>query len=123
MAQNQDPKATATGPLYFCYGAEHTFAIKAEADSPWINQGVKLDRDPNLPALPFTSIPAANTYQPFGEAGVTWTVNCPRAASDAAVQPFQMWVQTEFTSPAYKISGSSGQSPTSNNHFDWRTAR
>jgi hypothetical protein len=107
MAQSQHLKAT-TGPLYFCYGGEHSFTFKAEADSPWINQGVKLDSDPMLPTLPFTSTPPNGDYQTFADAGVTWAVNCSSAASNAEAQPFQLWVQTEYTSPAYKIEGSLG---------------
>ncbi|MCP1418674.1 hypothetical protein J3D47_002917 [Pseudomonas laurylsulfativorans] len=94
--------------LRFCYGADHTLALKAETNSPWVKQGVKLDNDRNLPTLPFNSIPSAGDYQVFEEDGTSWVINCPRAAANAAAQPFQMWFQTEFTSPPYKMDGSLG---------------
>ncbi|MDP9657603.1 UNVERIFIED_ORG: hypothetical protein J2W87_005560 [Pseudomonas putida] len=108
MAGNRNSGEMATGPLYFCYGAEHEFTLKAEADSPWINQGVSLNRNPAEPALPVTTTPAIASYQTFDEQGATWTVDCPTQPANVPVKAFQLWAQTEFTSPAYKVDVSLG---------------
>ena len=108
MASNRNSGEMATGPLYFCYGAEHEFTLNAEADSPWINQGVSLNRNPAEPELPVTTTPAIAAYQTFDELGATWTVDCPTQPAHVPVKAFQLWAQTEFTSPAYKVDVSLG---------------
>ena len=108
MAGNRNSGEMATGPLYFCYGSEHEFTLKAEADSPWINQGVSLNRNSAEPALPVTTTPAIADYQTFHEQGATWTVDCPTQPAHVPVKAFQLWAQTEFTSPAYKVDVSLG---------------
>ncbi|PVZ52066.1 hypothetical protein C9422_31875, partial [Pseudomonas sp. B1(2018)] len=108
MASNRNSGVMAVGPLYFCHGAEHEFTLKAEADSPWINQGVSLNRNSAEPALPVTTTPAIADYQTFDEQGATWTVDCPTQPAHVPVKAFQLWAQTEFTSPAYKVDVSLG---------------
>lgn len=103
MAGNRKSEVTAAESVYICHGGKHDFTIKAEAGSPWIKQGVSLNRNPADPELPITTSPHIAHYQIFPEEGVTWTIDCPYQPADAEVKAFQLWVQTEFTSPAYKF--------------------
>ncbi|KPU59974.1 hypothetical protein AN403_4252 [Pseudomonas fluorescens] len=108
MAGNRNSELMAAGPLYICHGAKHDFTVKAAADSPWSNQGVSLNKNPAEPELPVTTDPNIAVYQLFQEPGATWTIDCPHQPANAEVKAFQLWAQTEFTSPAYKVDVSLG---------------
>ncbi|MFS2202599.1 hypothetical protein ACCD00_29255, partial [Pseudomonas sp. Pseusp3] len=108
MAGNRNSELMAAGPLYICHGAKHDFTVKAAADSPWSNQGVSLNKNPAEPELPVTTNPNITVYQHFQEQGATWLIDCPHQPSNAEVKAFQLWAQTEFTSPAYKVDVSLG---------------
>ena len=100
-------KTTAASPLYFCHGGEHTLTLNAQQHSAWINQGVCLKEPPGK-TLPLSASPAIGAFQTFADTGATWTITCPTKNAAAPAEPFQLWGQTEYTSPAYKIDVSLG---------------
>ncbi|MFL1525418.1 hypothetical protein [Pseudomonas sp. O230] len=84
MALDRKSEASFSAtPLYLCHGGSHTFTLKAEEHSPWVNQE-------------------------FEEGGAVWTINCPPKGPDAPVEALQFWVQIEYTSPACKVDASLG---------------
>ncbi|UWF52167.1 hypothetical protein NYP20_14860 [Pseudomonas sp. N3-W] len=107
MALDRKSKITAAKPLYFCYGGTHTFTLKAADHSAWVNQGVCLKGEPGT-TLPLSAAPHIGAFQTFEESGAVWTINCPAKGAAAPVETFQLWSQTEYTSPAYKIDVSLG---------------
>ncbi|PMZ12265.1 hypothetical protein C1Y08_29985, partial [Pseudomonas sp. FW306-02-F02-AA] len=107
MALDRESKATFIPSVYLCHGGVHDFSITAEKDSPWTNHGVSLNGESGKP-LTLTAEPKIGTDQPFEESGARWKINCPAKGADTPVETFQLWVQTEYTSPAYKIPVSLG---------------
>ncbi|UVM02763.1 Ig-like domain-containing protein [Pseudomonas laurylsulfatiphila] len=102
MAGNRNSGEMAAGPLYFCYGAEHTFTIKAVDDNPWINQAFSTLKGPDEPDFPVMFTPDIGAVSKLTEQGVSWTIKCPTKPADAPIQTFPLfWLKSEFTSPYY----------------------
>ena len=108
MRTNQKSEILASQCVYFCHGADHEFRINAVDDSPWINQGVKLERDPDMPKVDFTSTPEVGILQKFDEDSIAWSLNFPDAMPSAPVTNFELWIQTEYTARTYKVESSLG---------------
>jgi hypothetical protein len=104
MAGNRNSDSMAGWPLYLCYGADHQFEIKGDADSPWVNQQITLHHKGDSALLQIDPAVA----QTFSEQGVSWLIDCFKLPANAEVKAFQLWAQTEFTSPAYKVDVSLG---------------
>jgi hypothetical protein len=108
MALDRKSEAsTVATPLYLCHGGSHAFTLKADEHSPWVNQEVSLNSPPSS-TLPLSASPALGDFHKFEEGGAVWTINCPPKGPDAPVDSLQFWVQTEHTSPAYKVDASLG---------------
>ncbi|TVT79430.1 hypothetical protein [Pseudomonas sp. H3(2019)] len=105
MKDNREQQSMATPLLYFCHGGTHTQTVFAQADSPWFNQHVSLNGDPEQASLPVTVEPNIGKYQMFGEDGASWKLTCPAEGVDTE---FMLWLQSEFTAQPYKIPVSLG---------------
>ncbi|MGF6090195.1 hypothetical protein [Pseudomonas sp. 18173] len=104
MTGIRNSNSMAGEPLYLCYGATHQFEIKADADSAWVNQQITLHHKGDSAMLQIDPAVA----QTFSEQGVSWFIDCVLLPANAKEELFQLWAQTEFTSPAYKVDVSLG---------------
>ena len=108
MALDRKPEAsTVATKIYLCWSGSHIFTFKAETHSPWVGQKVSLNSPPGS-TLPLSASPALGVLHKIEEDGVVWTINCPTKGPDAPEEARQFWVQSEHTSPAYKIDASLG---------------
>lgn len=94
--------------VHICHGAEgnlgHTLKISGLTDSPWVNHGVSLNSATDA-SSPIGTDPRIGEYQPLEPEGAEWKLNCPANGTDL---DFELWIQSEFTAPPYKVPMSLG---------------
>lgn len=97
------PKLVEVDSVFICHGAEgsfsHTFKIAGMEDSPWVNHGVSLNPATDE-SSPIGAEPRIGEYQRLEPEGAEWKLNCPANGTD---RDFELWIQSEFTAPPYKI--------------------